>query len=110
MKIQCNACGAAEARVLCCADEAALCTACDEEVHAANKLAGKHQRVPLLSDDGGAAPAAAAPAVPKCDICQVAPLPSPPLLALSASIRVVEACRKFCLDLFDSSFGCSYRV
>jgi hypothetical protein len=63
MKIQCNACGAAEARVLCCADEAALCAACDEEVHAANKLAGKHQRVPLLHDD--------APAVPNCDICQV---------------------------------------
>ncbi|CAL5051106.1 unnamed protein product [Urochloa decumbens] len=71
MKIQCNACGAAEARVLCCADEAALCAACDEEVHAANKLAGKHQRVPLLSDADSAA-AAAAPAVPKCDICQEA--------------------------------------
>ena len=71
MKIQCNACGAAEARVLCCADEAALCGACDEEVHAANKLAGKHQRVPLLSDADAAA--AAAPAVPKCDICQVRP-------------------------------------
>jgi len=70
MKIQCNACGAAEARVLCCADEAALCAACDEEVHAANKLAGKHQRVPLLSDADAAA--AAAPAVPKCDICQEA--------------------------------------
>ncbi|KAK3131633.1 hypothetical protein QOZ80_6AG0509170 [Eleusine coracana subsp. coracana] len=68
MKIQCNACGAAEARVLCCADEAALCAACDEEVHAANKLAGKHQRVPLLPDDA----AAASPAVPKCDICQEA--------------------------------------
>ncbi|AQL02055.1 B-box zinc finger protein 22 [Zea mays] len=71
MKIQCNACGAAEARVLCCADEAALCVACDEEVHAANKLAGKHQRVPLLTDAAAAA-AAAAPAVPKCDICQEA--------------------------------------
>ncbi|KAL5200223.1 hypothetical protein ABZP36_021426 [Zizania latifolia] len=63
MKIQCNVCGAAEARVLCCADEAVLCTACDEEVHAGNKLAGKHQRVPLFSD--GAAPAAS-PAVSKC--------------------------------------------
>ncbi|KAL6839659.1 hypothetical protein ACP4OV_030598 [Aristida adscensionis] len=74
MKIQCNACGAAEARVLCCADEAALCVACDEEVHAANKLAGKHQRVPLLTDAaaGAAAASAAAPAVPKCDICQEA--------------------------------------
>jgi hypothetical protein len=70
MKIQCNACGAAEARVLCCADEAALCAACDEEVHAANKLAGKHQRVPLLSDADADA-SAPAPAVPKCDICQV---------------------------------------
>ncbi|KAJ1258059.1 hypothetical protein BS78_10G045300 [Paspalum vaginatum] len=72
MKIQCNACGAAEARVLCCADEAALCVACDKEVHAANKLAGKHQRVPLLSDADAPAAAAAAPAVPKCDICQEA--------------------------------------
>ncbi|KAG0512832.1 hypothetical protein BDA96_10G048500 [Sorghum bicolor] len=72
MKIQCNACGAAEARVLCCADEAALCVACDEEVHAANKLAGKHQRVPLLTDADAAGTAAAAPAVPKCDICQEA--------------------------------------
>lgn len=78
MKIQCNACGAAEARVLCCADEAALCVACDEEVHAANKLAGKHQRVPLLTDADAAGTAAAAPAVPKCDICQVSPRgPSP---------------------------------
>ncbi|XP_072961117.1 B-box zinc finger protein 22 [Typha angustifolia] len=68
MRIQCSACEAAEAKVLCCADEAALCWACDEKVHAANKLAGKHQRVPLLSSGGGAA----APMVPKCDICQEA--------------------------------------
>ncbi|XP_008794150.1 B-box zinc finger protein 22 [Phoenix dactylifera] len=65
MKIQCNACEAAEATVLCCADEAALCWACDEKVHAANKLAGKHQRVPLLC--GGSSPR-----VPNCDICQEA--------------------------------------
>ncbi|CAA6671495.1 unnamed protein product [Spirodela intermedia] len=64
MKIQCNVCEAAEAKVLCCADEAALCLACDEKVHAANKLAGKHQRVPLT--------AAASSQVPKCDICQEA--------------------------------------
>ncbi|XP_072979929.1 B-box zinc finger protein 22-like [Typha angustifolia] len=66
MKIQCNACDAAEAAVLCCADEAALCWACDEKVHAANKLAGKHQRVPLLAGNTGS------PSVPKCDICQEA--------------------------------------
>ncbi|KAM1311342.1 hypothetical protein ACFX13_007967 [Malus domestica] len=61
MKIQCNVCEAAEANVLCCADEAALCWACDEKVHKANKLASKHQRVPLCSSH-----------MPKCDICQEA--------------------------------------
>ena len=62
MKIQCNVCEAAEAYVLCCADEAALCWACDEKVHAANKLASKHQRVPLSTSSSQ---------MPKCDICQV---------------------------------------
>ncbi|XP_022735054.1 B-box zinc finger protein 22-like [Durio zibethinus] len=61
MRIQCNVCQAAEAKVLCCADEAALCWECDEEVHAANKLASKHQRVPLSSSSSQ---------MPKCDICQ----------------------------------------
>ncbi|XP_059662784.1 B-box zinc finger protein 22-like [Cornus florida] len=61
MKIQCNVCEVAEAKVLCCADEAALCWACDEKVHAANKLASKHQRVPLTSSSSQ---------MPKCDICQ----------------------------------------
>ncbi|KAI3716213.1 hypothetical protein L6452_23392 [Arctium lappa] len=61
MKIQCNVCEAAEATVLCCADEAALCLACDEKVHAANKLASKHQRVPLSNSNNQ---------MPMCDICQ----------------------------------------
>nr|UTI93950.1 BBX transcription factor [Toona sinensis] len=61
MKIQCNVCEAAEATVLCCADEAALCWECDDKVHAANKLASKHQRVPLSSSSSQ---------MPKCDICQ----------------------------------------
>ncbi|GAB4849303.1 hypothetical protein Ancab_004103 [Ancistrocladus abbreviatus] len=61
MKIQCHVCEAAEAAVLCCADEAALCRACDEKVHAANKLASKHQRVSLSNS---------ASQMPKCDICQ----------------------------------------
>ena len=60
MKIQCNACEGAEASVLCCADEAVLCWACDDKIHAANKLASKHQRVPL-----------SASSMPNCDICQV---------------------------------------
>lgn len=61
MKIQCDVCERAEALVLCCADEAALCWDCDQKVHAANKLAGKHQRLPLSHPSSQA---------PKCDICQ----------------------------------------
>nr|CAB3471827.1 unnamed protein product [Digitaria exilis] len=60
MKVLCSGCEAAEARVLCCADEAALCALCDRDVHAANRLAGKHHRLPLHP------PASS----PDCDICQ----------------------------------------
>ncbi|KAK3184700.1 hypothetical protein Dsin_031986 [Dipteronia sinensis] len=60
MKIQCNGCEFEEAKVLCCADDAALCWDCDRRVHAANKLASKHQRVPLSRSSH----------LPKCDICQ----------------------------------------
>ncbi|KAG9457110.1 hypothetical protein H6P81_001618 [Aristolochia fimbriata] len=63
MKIRCDVCERAEAALLCCADEAALCLTCDEKIHAANKLAGKHQRLPLLN------PSSQFPS-PKCDICQ----------------------------------------
>ncbi|EHA8588188.1 B-box zinc finger protein 22 [Cocos nucifera] len=66
MKIQCDVCERAEAAVLCCADEAALCWGCDEKVHAANKLAGKHQRVPLLPR----ANSTSSSPLPTCDICQ----------------------------------------
>ncbi|XP_051133497.1 B-box zinc finger protein 24-like isoform X2 [Andrographis paniculata] len=61
MKIQCDVCEKAPATVICCADEAALCPKCDVEVHAANKLASKHQRLLLqcLSNK-----------LPPCDICQ----------------------------------------
>ncbi|CAO2175001.1 unnamed protein product [Urochloa humidicola] len=61
MKVLCSACEAAEARVLCCADEAALCARCDRDVHAANRLAGKHRRLPLLHPPSASA---------GCDICQ----------------------------------------
>lgn len=64
MKVLCSACEAAEARLLCCADEAALCARCDRDVHAANRLAGKHHRLPLLPPDDVSAP--------NCDICQEA--------------------------------------
>lgn len=62
MKIQCDVCERAPATVICCADEAALCAKCDVEVHAANKLASKHQRLLLQSLSNK---------LPPCDICQV---------------------------------------
>ncbi|XP_061993066.1 B-box zinc finger protein 24 [Rosa rugosa] len=61
MKIQCDVCEKAPATVICCADEAALCAKCDVEVHAANKLASKHQRLLLESLSNK---------LPRCDICQ----------------------------------------
>ncbi|XP_066382662.1 B-box zinc finger protein 20-like [Miscanthus floridulus] len=72
MQVRCDVCGAAPAAVLCCADEAALCSACDRRVHRANKLAHKHRRIPLLqpasgNDDSDAAANAAAPL---CDVCK----------------------------------------
>ncbi|KAJ4795683.1 B-box zinc finger family protein [Rhynchospora pubera] len=66
MKILCDVCERSEATVLCCADEAALCWQCDGVVHAANKLARKHQRVPLLPRLNP--PSSSSD--PLCDICQ----------------------------------------
>lgn len=60
--MQCDVCEKAHATVLCCADEASLCADCDTRVHAANKLASKHQRVPLLYPSPQD--------LPCCDICQ----------------------------------------
>ncbi|KAF7085299.1 hypothetical protein CFC21_088745 [Triticum aestivum] len=65
MKVQCDVCAAEAASVFCCADEAALCDACDRRVHRANKLAGKHRRFSLLNPS----PSASMPP-PLCDICQ----------------------------------------
>ena len=62
MKIQCDVCEKAPATLICCADEAALCASCDVEVHAANKLASKHQRLFLDS---------LSTKFPPCDICLV---------------------------------------
>ena len=75
MKVQCDVCAAEAASVFCCADEAALCAACDRRVHRANKLAGKHRRFSLL----GPAPPSSSPGQqqqppPLCDICQVRPV------------------------------------
>ncbi|URD72721.1 salt tolerance-like protein [Musa troglodytarum] len=62
MRILCDVCGEEEASVFCCADEAALCGACDRRVHRANKLAGKHRRLSLSGSSAQSRPA--------CDICQ----------------------------------------
>ncbi|GJN21714.1 hypothetical protein PR202_gb09221 [Eleusine coracana subsp. coracana] len=68
MKVQCDVCSAEAASVFCCADEAALCDACDRRVHRANKLAGKHRRFSLLSPTPPSSSGSAPP--PLCDICQ----------------------------------------
>ncbi|KAF0901708.1 hypothetical protein E2562_006187 [Oryza meyeriana var. granulata] len=67
MRVQCDVCGAEPATVLCCADEAALCSACDRRVHRANRLASKHHRLPLIHPSSSDAYAAAAPL---CDVCK----------------------------------------
>ncbi|URD94260.1 salt tolerance-like protein [Musa troglodytarum] len=66
MKIQCDVCERAAAAVLCFADEAALCWSCDEKVHAANKVAGKHRRVLLLPRN----PTSTSADIPACDVCK----------------------------------------
>jgi hypothetical protein len=70
MKVQCDVCTAEAASVFCCADEAALCDACDRRVHRANKLAGKHRRFSLLHPCSSSS-SSAAHKPPLCDICQV---------------------------------------
>ncbi|KAH0457233.1 hypothetical protein IEQ34_015140 [Dendrobium chrysotoxum] len=62
MKIQCDVCGVEQASVLCCADEAALCSGCDGRIHSANKLAGKHRRFSLILPSHSP--------LPLCDICK----------------------------------------
>lgn len=63
MKTVCDVCESAAAILFCAADEAALCSSCDEKVHMCNKLASRHVRVGL-SDSSD---------VPRCDICENAP-------------------------------------
>ncbi|XP_039156928.1 B-box zinc finger protein 24-like [Eucalyptus grandis] len=83
MKIQCDVCERAPATMICCADEAALCAKCDVEVHAANKLASKHQRLLLHSLSSK---------LPVCDICQ----------EKAAFIFCVEDRALFCKDCDES--------
>ena len=43
----CDVCGSKSARWYCAADEAYLCEGCDNQVHSANSLALRHERVRL---------------------------------------------------------------
>ena len=52
----CEVCERAPAAVTCRADAAALCAACDADIHDANPLARRHERVPV-QPIGAAAPA-----------------------------------------------------
>ncbi|VAH34748.1 hypothetical protein VPH35_022604 [Triticum aestivum] len=70
MKVQCDVCEAEAASVFCCADEAALCDACDRRVHRANKLAGKHRRLSLLHPSPSSPSSSPSSKPPLCDICQ----------------------------------------
>ncbi|EPS72328.1 hypothetical protein M569_02439 [Genlisea aurea] len=91
MKIQCDVCEKAPATVICCADEAALCSRCDTEVHAANKLASKHQRLQLHTLSGK---------LPPCDICQ----------DKTAFIFCVEDRALFCKDCDQSIHSANKRA
>ncbi|CAL4889657.1 unnamed protein product [Urochloa decumbens] len=51
----CEVCERAPAAVTCRADAAALCAACDADIHGANPLARRHERVPV-QPIGAAAP------------------------------------------------------
>lgn len=63
MRTLCDVCESAAAKFFCAADEAALCRACDDQVHMCNKLASRHVRVGLADPSDA----------PKCDICENAP-------------------------------------
>uniref|UniRef100_A0A7C8YZF0 B box-type domain-containing protein n=1 Tax=Opuntia streptacantha TaxID=393608 RepID=A0A7C8YZF0_OPUST len=63
MRTLCDVCESAAAIVFCAADEAALCSSCDEKVHLCNKLANRHVRVRIMDTQ----------AVPSCDICENSP-------------------------------------
>ncbi|KAJ4966456.1 hypothetical protein NE237_018305 [Protea cynaroides] len=63
MRTLCDVCESAAAVLFCAADEAALCSSCDDKVHMCNKLASRHVRVKLADPSD----------VPRCDLCENAP-------------------------------------
>lgn len=69
----CDSCGAAAGSVYCRADAAYLCTTCDAQVHAANRVASCHERVPVCEacELAPAALACRADAAALCAACDV---------------------------------------
>ncbi|KAJ6814274.1 zinc finger protein CONSTANS-LIKE 2 isoform X1 [Iris pallida] len=49
MQRECDSCRSAPAAVYCRADAAALCAACDADIHAANPISRRHHRVPVAA-------------------------------------------------------------
>ncbi|KAG2327355.1 hypothetical protein Bca52824_010083 [Brassica carinata] len=96
-QIQCNVCET---------DEAALCWSCDEKLHTANKLAEKHQRVPLSVSSSS---------IPKCDICQILPVSRKIISSMTyqwvgSSISQVSLGHLECLLEVQASLPCSKYV
>lgn len=52
----CEVCEVAPAVVTCKADAASLCVACDTDIHSANPLAQRHERVPVTPLYEGGSP------------------------------------------------------
>ncbi|KAJ7534457.1 hypothetical protein O6H91_13G097200 [Diphasiastrum complanatum] len=73
MPKNCDACQAANAFVYCRADAAYLCTECDSNVHGANKLAFRHERVWLcqVCEQAPAAVTCKADSAALCVACDV---------------------------------------
>lgn len=70
----CDSCGApAAGSVYCHADAAYLCTACDIQVHMANHVASRHERVPVCEacEQAPAVVACHADAASLCAVCDV---------------------------------------
>ena len=49
----CESCRSAPCAVYCRADAAALCAACDADIHSANLLARRHHRIPIIAGPAG---------------------------------------------------------
>ncbi|VAI60415.1 unnamed protein product [Triticum turgidum subsp. durum] len=103
----CDGCHAAPSAVYCCADAAYLCASCDTQVHSANRVASRHERVRVCEtcESAPAVLACHADAAALCTACdaqvhsanpiaqrhQRVPVLPLPAVALPAASGFVEA-------------------